>query len=137
MSHITLVNGQIKDLEAVKALCREKGWEFLEGKKTSTFWGGAQHPCDHAIKVPGAYDDAELGLVRNSDGSYSLAYDPMCFKSGLIDSCSKGGKLGGVFMQSYLICKTEREAKRNGMVARRVPGKNGAVKLLLTGGSLR
>jgi hypothetical protein len=145
MSHITSVEIELNDLEAVRALCREKGWQFMTGQKTyrwfGQFVGDSPMPagmtledlgkCDHAIKVPGA--DYEIGLRATGKGSYKLAFDHWC--SGGLEPVI--GRNGGLFVQGYGICKTELAAKRNGMVARRVPGKNGAVKLLLTGGSLR
>lgn len=150
MSHIAEIEVEIRDLAAVKALCKERGWQFMEGQKTCRFWEGATHPCDHAIKIPGANYDAEVGLVYRPAGvyekgpakgksraaSYSLAYDGLCFPDGTMDKNKYATATGGCFLQGYGICKTELEAKRRGLHVKRVQGKAGAMKLVLTGGAL-
>jgi hypothetical protein len=128
-------------LAAVKALCKEKGWEFAEGQKTyewyGSFVGDSPMPkgmtradlgkCDHAIKIPGA--TYEVGLRSNGKGGYNLAFD-YWGSGGLVPHV---GEKGGLFMQGYGIAKAELEAKKRGMHVKRVPGKHGAVKLVLTG----
>lgn len=156
MSHITTVAVEIRDLEAVKALCREKGWTFKEGKKTYEWFGewvkqgdndirpsdeelATWGHCDHAIGIPGeAY---ELGLQR-SGNAYRLRWDG--FKEWRKDHGGPSkhgldyyvGKTGSRFLQGYGIAKAEMEARKRGLNVRRVPGSNGSVKLVLTGASL-
>jgi hypothetical protein len=144
MSHITSVEIELKDLEAVKALCQERGWQFMQGQKTyrwfGEFVGDSPMPkgmtkadlgkCDHAIKVPGA--SCEIGLRSTGKGSYKLAFDGWG-AGGLVPVI---GLNGGLFLQGYGICKAEREAKKRGLHVQRVNGKAGAVKLVLTGGAL-
>lgn len=141
MSHITAVQGEIKDLEAVKALCKEKGWEFMEGQTTYRWYGklmgGSPIPagmkvedygkCDHAIRVPGA--TYEIGLRKNAKGNYDLAFDS--WKYGGLEAVI--GATGGLFMQGYGLAKAEREAKKRGLNCRRIAGQNGKIKLVLTG----
>lgn len=144
MSHITTVELEVRDLQAVRALCEEKGWIFREGQKTykwfGQFVGDSPMPagmkeedlgkCTHAIKVPGC--SYEIGLCANDKGGFKLAFDHW-YEGGLHKVI---GKTGGLFMQGYGVVKAEREAKKRGMHVKRVPGKNGAMKLVLTGGGI-
>lgn len=131
MSHISKVELQITDLDAVRALCKENGWTFKHGQKTCRYWNGAEHPCDHAIGVPGSRDASELGLVQNKDGKgFSLAFDPMCF-TGI-----KGiGENGTEFKRGYGVCKIEQIAKTKNYKHRRIMKANGSIQVILTGGA--
>lgn len=143
MSHISTVEGEVKDLECVKTLCKEKGWQFMEGQKTykwfGEFVGDSPMPkgmteadlgkCDHAIKVPGAR--YEIGLRWNADkGCYTLAFD--WWVEGKLAPII--GKDGGKFMQGYGLVKAEKLFKNKGLHTKRVAGKApGSIKLVCVG----
>jgi len=91
MSHITLVDIEIKDLECLRKAAAELGLEFCEGQKTFKWYG--QHmgdyplpegftqadmgSCDHALKVKGNPEAYEIGVVKRRDGKsgYHLMWD--------------------------------------------------------------
>lgn len=126
MSHIVVVKVEIKDIEAVKRLCTNLGWEFCENQKTYTWYGrwvgeyenadsalkqGVSSEqlgtCDHAIKVPGC--NYELGL-RLAGDQYQLLWDH--FDSNL--KAAMGGEGGEKFLQEYGLACVTLEAERNG-----------------------
>src|SRR5271157_1141636 len=86
MSHVTTIDLQIKDLEALKAACARLGYEFKVGETTYKWWGHwiGDYPlpqgfkvedlgkCTHAIRVPGA--DYEIGVVVR-EGKIDLLWD--------------------------------------------------------------
>jgi len=85
MSHVTVIEFEIRDLECLRQACTELGLEFREGQKTFRWFGvhvgdykvpdgfavQDMGKCDHAIGLPGngpskkAY---EIGVVRRRDG---------------------------------------------------------------------
>lgn len=138
MSHMVEVKLRIKDLSALRAACNELGFEFIENQKTYKWFGrwvgDSPMPegmtkadlgkCDHAIKVPGS--TYEVGLRKQADGSFTLAYD-WWNSGGLKD---KLGQNAGPLVQSYAKHKAVRELRRKGF---RLGGvrtlKNGAIEL--------
>ena len=107
MSHIVVLKLEIKDIEAVKRMCTNLGWEFCENQKTHTYYVGQQNSCDHAIKVPGcAY---ELGLQFAGD-QYQLSWDS--YENNLRKAM--GGSEGQTFLQEYGLACVTLEAERNG-----------------------
>ena len=82
MSHLEHSTVTITDLKALDAACKTLGITFVEGKKSFTSYGNAQHPCNHAITgFPGT--NWEVGLLSADTNtnkiSYSLAYDPYSY----------------------------------------------------------
>lgn len=81
MSHVTAIQIQIKDLEALKAICPRLGLEFRKGQRTHRWYGRhvGDYPipaglrkedlgkCDHAIAVKGNPQAYEVGLVKRGD----------------------------------------------------------------------
>jgi hypothetical protein len=126
MSHVVTVSVEIRDLEAVKRLCDNLGWQFQENK-TSYKWYGRWvgdyneadaainngikpedlGKCDHAIAVPGC--GYELGLKKIGE-EYKLLwdfYDPTLKQA-------MGGASGEKFCQEYGLACVTLEAERNG-----------------------
>ena len=133
MSHISKIELQIKDLEALKIACEQCGYQFVEGQKTyewyGRFVGDSPMPeglteadlgkCDHAIKVPGA--SYEIG-VKKMGSHYEMMFD--YWQSGGLK-----GKPDKLF-QPYAIAATKRAVKANRYrVYRENKLDNGAVEL--------
>lgn len=88
MSHVTKIDVQIKDLEALKDACEKIGLEFREGQKKYKWYGRhvGDYPlpegfkkedlgkCDHAIGIPGNKNAYEIGVVKQGD-SYTMLWD--------------------------------------------------------------
>ena len=126
MSHVVVLNLEIKSLEAVKRLCQNLGWEFLENKQEYTWYGrwvgdynaadaATQNgitpeqlgKCDHAIRIPGI--TYELGLKRKGD-QYVLLWD--FWDSRLKEAM--GGSSGSRFLQEYGKACVTLEAEQQG-----------------------
>jgi hypothetical protein len=133
MSYHVTIKTEIRDLEAVKALCREKGWTFHENKRTFSDPFNANQPCDHAINIGDCgygtmWKDTELGLCKTPDGkAYLLKCDEMLMRAERL------GKGGSHFMQLYGVHKATHEAKRLGYLVQRKALPTGAIQLIVTG----
>src|SRR6202022_5202066 len=95
MSHVAQCSLQIKDLDALKQACKHFGLEFRTGQKTYAWFGDFMNDwndpraaamqgrdpktfgkCEHALRPTNWRNgDYEIGVVRNSDGTYYLIYD--------------------------------------------------------------
>jgi hypothetical protein len=122
LSHISKIELEIKDLEALKTACQRMGFRFMEDQKTYQWYGRwiGDSPlpqgiteeelgkCDHAIQVPGA--KYEIGIVRKGK-SYILLWDSWV-KGGLEKHI---GKDAGKLKQIYAVEKIRLEARKKGM----------------------
>jgi len=121
VSHVTIIDLQIKSMEALKAACNRLGLKFMEGQQTYKWWGCwvGDYPmpegfsvadlgkCTHAIKVPGA--NYEIGIVERN-GKITILWD--FWQSGGLEKVL--GKGAGLFKQAYTIEATKIEARRKG-----------------------
>lgn len=94
MSHVTKIDLEIKDLDALEEACEALGLELERDKKNYAWWGTSvgDYPipegmraedlgkCDHAIKVKGTNPHNgssgpwEIGVVKSGD-SHRLVFD--------------------------------------------------------------
>lgn len=154
MSHITTIKTEIRDLDALKAACKELGFTFKENQKTYRWWGSefpdssftqealASPPegmtadelgtCHHAISFPkgflGGGVKLEMGLRRTATG-----YRVVCDDVVMMDEDSPVGKDACKLMQLYATHKATMEAHRHGLMVNRVEAANGAIQLVVTG----
>jgi len=105
MSHITTINVEIRDLEAVKEICKELGLEFREGQRSYRWYGVSvgDYPiptgftksdlgrCDHAIGIKGNSKSYEIGLVKRGD-AYIPLFDFWQGGFGLEERIGPGAK---------------------------------------------
>lgn len=156
MSNIADIKTEIKDLEALKAACKEQGWTFHENQKTYAWWG-SHHPndtmtlkaranppegltaddlgkCDHAISIPDLPEwqgfKLQVGLRKTATG-YRVVCDDMLTSDKF--GVSAIGINAGKLLQTYAIHKATIEARKRGYMVQRVPGQNGKVHLQITG----
>jgi hypothetical protein len=122
VSHVSKIELEIKDLEALKTACQRLGFNFREGQKTYQWYGRwiGDSPlpegiteeelgkCDHAIHVPGA--KYEIGIVKK--GKYYLLLYDSWVKGGLEKHIGKGA---GILKQIYAVEKIRLEARKKGM----------------------
>lgn len=121
MSHVSTIELEIKDLEALKAACQRLGYEFRAGQTTYRWYGRfvGDYPlpagykvedlgrCTHAIRVPGA--DYEIGVVTR-DGKTTLLWD--FFRPGGLEAVI--GQGGAKLKQVYAAEATKRAARKAG-----------------------
>jgi hypothetical protein len=139
---------QVKDLEALKAVCAEAGAVFVEGKRNFEWYGhflndwSSQRAavnrvdpktfgkCEHVIKVPGvAY---EIGVVKRADGDgYDLLYDS--YGSGRQLEAKFGEGLP-LLKQAYGVEVSKRELSRKGYRVTTTKQADGSIRLHATGG---
>ena len=106
MSHVTTITIEIRDLDAVREICKDLGLEFKENQKTYRWYGRhiGDYPlpegisksqlgrCDHALAVKGAGRETyEVGLVKQGDKWVPL-WDFWQGGYGLEACVGKGGK---------------------------------------------
>jgi hypothetical protein len=121
MSHVSQIEIEIKDLEALKAACQRLGFEFRAGQTTYKWFGRfvGDYPmpqgfkvedlgkCTHAIRVPEA--DYEIGVVIR-DGKTTLLWD--FWHAGGLERVV--GKNGAKLKQAYAAEATKRAARKAG-----------------------
>ena len=87
VSHVTKVDVEIKDLDALDVVCKNRGLQLRRGQTKYAWWGRSvgDYPipagmaaadigkCNHAIHLNSR--SFEIGLVKQSDGSYRLVFD--------------------------------------------------------------
>ena len=120
MSHVTTIEmKESYDIQSLKRMCLDKGWEWKEGQRTHRWYGQhvGDYPmpagftkedmgrCDHAIRVPGA--SYEIGVV-NKNGEWKLLWD--FYSSGGLQRVL--GKNAGVLKQAYGMAKTKVTAAK-------------------------
>lgn len=152
MSHVSTVSLKIRDINALKMAVQRLGAQFIEGKTTYNWWGVSVGDtplpqgmtkemlgkCTHAIKVPGG--NYEIGVVKMSDGSYTLAYDSYNYGQGPNGIRADGAKLITQFgdglkklSQMYGVCVASLKAKAQGWLVNEQTLPNGSIKLTCSG----
>jgi hypothetical protein len=105
MSHVTTIDPhEHYELPALKQMCRNQGWEFVENQKTFQWYNGAGE-CEHAIRIPGA--KYEIGVVREGN-KWQLLHDEW-YSGGLREHLYNGesDKNAGLLKQAYGIAKAQ------------------------------
>lgn len=142
MSHVTTIELEIQDLEALKDTCKMMGLEFVANQQTFRWYGThvGDYPlpagfnksdmgkCQHAIRIPGKSGAYEIGVAKRRDGQpgYVLLWD---FWMGGYGMQEKVGKDGGLLKQAYSIARAKREALKMGYKVQVKKQQNGNLKL--------
>jgi hypothetical protein len=85
MSHVAIVDIEIKDMAALARACTNLGLKLNEGQKTYKWYGRSvgDYPlpagfaakdlgkCDHAISIPGNKTAYEIGVCQSREGKKS------------------------------------------------------------------
>lgn len=138
MSHVAKIEIAIKDLDTLKAACRQLGLEFIADQKAFKWYGRhiGDYPlpegfttadmgrCDHAVRVPGAR--YEIGVVHRN-GRYHLLWD-FYSDGGLERVLGKGARR---LKQAYSVERVRCEARLKGYHVQERKTEN-AVRLVLT-----
>jgi hypothetical protein len=153
MSHNVQISGiKINNLDALDTACRELKREGIDvwldrgapgerSKVFRTYSGFGNNPnADSVIRIPGAPYD--IGLLRQEAGHYEAIYDNMLgismpcpiacqFVPGEKHDGSQGHAMGKL-MQRYSSIVAEMDARRRGLLARRVVQSNGDIEVVIT-----
>jgi hypothetical protein len=128
MSHVTVIAVELKDLDALKAVCAALGLELRENQKTYRWYGHhvGDYPipegftkadlgkCDHAIAVKGNRDAYEVGLVKRGDAFIPL-WDFWQGGYGLREKIGEGGStLISAYTKEVAVRKARQFAKSKG-----------------------
>lgn len=129
MSHnITLAGVKLTDMNmldnAVTQLSNGRARLDMDAKSFRT-WPGQPTHCDAKIAMPGRHD---IGLKKNSDGSYTPVFDP--YRMDDVFNAGGKNKIGGL-LREIGMQQAEYEAAQSGYSTERVPGENGVITLSL------
>ncbi len=124
MSHFTTIKTQIKDIEALRAACKELGLSLLQNA-TARGYGQERRHGDFVIKLAGPYD---IAVNQQSDQTFGLTTD---WYAGHVEK--EAGKNYAKLLQLYGVCKASLEARKKGLSILRRPQKDGSIKLILIG----
>jgi hypothetical protein len=132
MSHVTAIDLEIKDIQALKLACEELGLNFKENQKTYRWYGkwvndyrsgdaAFNHGIkpedygkgEHAVEVPGSKYD--IGVHRSGEG-YKLAFDFWGTGKAIQEKVGKGGEK---IKQLYAVHAATLAAKRKGWIVQR------------------
>ncbi|MEW6545048.1 MAG: DUF1257 domain-containing protein [Nitrospirota bacterium] len=148
MSHVAIIDIEIKDLEALKMACRDLGLEFVADQRTYRWYGrsvGDYPPpegftvqdlgkCEHAIRVPGNAQAYEIGVAKRRDGrpGWTLLWD---FWNGGYGLQEKVGEKAVRLTQAYSGHAAIRAAQRLGFhCLGRTTAADGTVEIRLRAG---
>ena len=104
MSHISKIQMEINDLQALKQACQILGAEFIANQRTYKWYSG-RNPCDHAIRVPGA--SYEVGVIQKGK-TYELEWDEYS-PGGLINTL---GRNACHLRKHYSLERVKNEARK-------------------------
>ena len=115
MSHTSLVQANISDLESVQEACKELNLSIRKGGIVKSYYN--DKTADYVISIQGC--PYEVGLVwNNKEKKYNLLYDSY---GGHIEN--KLGKNCGKLVQSAAFHKVAKAAKLKGFfVSKKIEG---------------
>lgn len=105
MSHVTTVEIEVRDLDALAEAAKRCGLELVREQRKYRWYGRSVGDtplphgfsvedlgqCEHAITVPGSAHAYEIGVVRRRDGrpGWALLVDEWAGGFGLVDRAGK------------------------------------------------
>lgn len=76
MSHITTIDIEISNLDALDHAAKELGGLLQRNKTTYNWYGQTPNPCAHAISLPGVHYEVGVCPHPKKSGTYTLNFDP-------------------------------------------------------------
>lgn len=125
MSHITTVQTQIRDLDALRAALERLGCR-LEGPGTIRGYFREMGHADYIIRLPNT--EYTVGLVRQTDGTYRLEAD---LWAGHVERVL--GLRYGRLLQEYAVEVVTRSAARRGRQVKSERLPDGKVRITIRG----
>jgi hypothetical protein len=137
MSHITTIDIEISNIDALDAGAKELGGLLQRNKTTYNWYGSTPNPCAHAISLPGVHYEVGVCAHKTKPGTYTLNFDP--YGSGSSNGRHDGQRVLKAFgdglktlLQLYGVHTATLAAKKKGyFVARKQVGNT--IKLQITG----
>lgn len=161
MSHVVSLKIEIRNLDAVKAVCNRFGWELREGQNTYAWWSNwvDDSPVPEELLTALGHDVAAVKAMPRPERQklmesilgkcdHAIRIPDCKFEVGLVKAGERYipvwdwangqmaramGRDGGAFAQQYGIELTRIEAARKGWSVQEQRLDNGAVKLVLSG----
>ena len=124
MSHFTEIKTQIKDIQALRAACRELNLPLLENAEARGYYEN-KIKGEFVIKLSGPYD---IAVNKQEDGTYGLTAD---LWQGHVEKEVGAGY--GKLLQLYGVHKTMIEARKKNLSVLRQQKADGSIKLVLMG----
>lgn len=92
MSHVTTLNLNITDLEALDAACKTLGLELVRGQTKFHTYFTQDGSCEHAIRIPNDKRAYEIGLITRRDGQqgYQMLWDTYAGGYGMVAKVGDG-----------------------------------------------
>ena len=120
MSHFAKIKTQIKSIVALRAACKEMGFEVIDNS-VARGYGSNTIPGEHVIRLKGPYD---IAVNKERDGTYGLTCD---WWDGRVEQ--EVGKDFGKLLQTYGISLATSLMKAKGFTVKRNLLANGNVEL--------
>jgi hypothetical protein len=142
MSHVSLIEIEVSDLEALRLAASALCLDFVEGQATYAWYGSYQgdYPlpqgvnvddlgkCDHAIRPRGVAGSYEVGVCKRGS-TYSLLWDFWNGGFGLQDAI---GRDGIKLRREYAAQAAIRRARAQGFATSRSSNSQGQTILTFT-----
>lgn len=127
MSHVTPIQCEVRDLDALERAVRRFDGVLVRDHQTFRFYGGATEQCAHAIRFPGcAY---EVGVKQTGEaGVFSLAWDS--YEPRLASLL--GGEGAPLLVRAYGLEKARAEMVADGWTVSEVEHADGDIELVGT-----
>jgi Protein of unknown function (DUF1257) len=141
MSHMTTVQTQLKDLDAVRAACAALGWTLV-AQQPVRYYQGPGPRCDYVLELtsePQLARTYNLGLLRQADGTYQILCDNSMAGPVIREPGTLGGqtpRILGALKQQYARAVLTRQARRLGARVIERQQADGTILLTMQGGRL-
>lgn len=132
MSHVSSIPGiEIRDINALAAAAERCGMELVLDAKS--FQAYNANKCDHKLRVKGDSYAYEMGIRKNSDGTYALEWDTWGSQGRKL--MSHVGENAKNLNKYYASEVTKSLARRKGFKAQEQSLENGGLRLKIKRGS--
>jgi hypothetical protein len=150
MSHVSCINVDVKDLDALNEVAKELGLELVRNQSNYKWYGtfvndyhgndaAYKHglkpemygKCEHALRIPGDSAAYEIGVVKTKNG-YKLVWDFYGTQGGKLRK--RIGEKGEKLLQGYAKEVAVKALAKKGFKVQKIEKVvNGAMKITLRG----
>lgn len=130
MSHVSYIDLEVNDLDALERAASSCGLELVRNQTTIRWYGrwvrdyhgddaAYKHGvspdqyghCTHALRIPDNKDAYEVGILDNGDGTYKIYFDHWGPGKAIVD---KIGRNGEKLKQQYVKAKAIQALQKKG-----------------------